>query len=93
MYGEINAFIKAYSAKHRQCYKIIKYILAETCAMPNYHVKTVALHHNITCSNPIDDCIECVLEIFEELLRAYETGTLKHIHESNINIFSKIHRL
>ena len=94
--AEINAFTKDESAKHRKCYQIVKYILkkannrlVDMFGIQNYDVKTVSLHHTITCSNSTDDCFECVMEIFEELLSAYESEKMENYNESNINILSQ----
>ena len=85
--AEINAFTKDMSAKHRRCYQIMKY-LSDLKRVDNYHVKTVALRHHTACSDTADDCVNCVMRMFTDLLLAYETKELLS-YQSNLNILSR----
>ena len=40
-------------------------------------MKTVVLHHSQSCAKPTNDVIDCLREMLQELLQAYESGELK----------------
>ena len=89
--AEIAYIVNEMSAKHRKCYKIIKYFLS-TVGTNNiinwYRVKIAALNHSRECSDSSEGCAECVLKILTDLKHAYETETLTSFHESGVNIVS-----
>ena len=93
--AEIDQFVKDASAKHTKCIQIIKYFAGKVNYLKfdpffeNYHVKNVALNHSKTCSNTTNDCVECVMQIFEEFISTYGSTQLKQFHESNINLLNK----
>ena len=91
--AEINTFIQDASAKHTKCFQIIKFLISSFGNnISSYHVKTVALHHIIRCTDTGDDFVDCVMEMLEELLVAYEEGTLKQFYEPNVDILSTFTR-
>ena len=81
--AEIQATTLTMSDKHRRCYQIMKYLPDRY--LPNFHIKTVALRHHTTCSETTDDCVDCVMEIFLDLVLAYITKELL-AYQSNLNI-------
>ena len=89
--AEINAFTTDMSDKHRRCYRVMK-LFSESSwyysGLPNYRMKTVVLKHHITCRDTTDDCVDCVIGMLRELLRAYETKELLS-YQSNLNIIYK----
>ena len=86
---EIVYMVNEVSAKHRKCYKIIKYLLSlqEYQSFSGYFLKTAALNHSRECSDSSEGCAECVLKILTELKHAYETETLNLFHDSGVNIY------
>ena len=75
--AEIQAITHEMSDKHRRCYQIMKYLPDKF--RPNYHKKTVALRHHTTCSDTTDDCVDCVMKMFLDLL-----------YQSNLNIIIEL---
>ena len=77
------------SYKHRRCYQIIKYLLRASAfdRLPNYHIKTAVLRHHTTCSDTADDCVDCVMGMFRDLLQTYQTKQLLS-YQSNLNILN-----
>ena len=91
--AEIAYIVNEMSAKHRKCYKIIKYFLSSVVTSRNingYYVKTVALNHSRECSDSSEGCAECVLKILTDLKHVYETETLTSFHESGVNILRRL---
>ena len=89
--AEIAYIVNEMSAKHRKCYKIIKYFLS-TLGFNNInwcHVKTVTLNHSRGCSGSSEGCAECVLKILTDLKHVYETKTLTSFHGPGVNIFPR----
>ena len=87
--AEIYAFTKVMSQKHRRCYQIMKYLSEPRglVDLPNYHIKTVVLRDHPTCSDTTDDCYDCVMALFGDLLLAYKTMELLS-YQSNFNILN-----
>ena len=85
--AEIQAITLTMSDKHRRCYQIMKYLPDKY--LPNYHIKTVALRHHTTCSDTTDDCVDCVMEMFLDLVHAYKTQKLL-LYQSNLNIIIEL---
>ena len=83
--AEIQSITTDMSYKHRRCYQIMKYLSENFFSLPNYHIKTVVLRHHTTCSDTTDDCVDCVMGMFRDLLRAYKTKKLLS-YQSNLNI-------
>ena len=85
--AELHAFSQEMSDKHRRCFQIMKYFSDARLwdCLPNYHIKTLVLRHHTTCSDTTDDTVECVMEMFRDLLRAYKTNKLLS-YQSNLNI-------
>ena len=85
--AEINSFITNMSNKHRRCYQVMKYFsdMILFKGLPKYHIKTVALNHQVACSDTTDDCVDCVIGMLRELLQAYKTKELLS-YQSNTNI-------
>ena len=86
---EINAFSVEMSEKHRNCYKVLKYLTGRMktpfCSLSNYLVKTTFLNHQTSCSDKTASCVGCVLCVFQDLLQAYKSQHLPS-YQSNINI-------
>ena len=82
--AELNAFTTDMSAKHRNCYQIIKYF-SEILFLPSYHIKTIVLRHHTECTDTTDDLVQCVLKIYQDLHHAYKTEELLS-YQSNLNI-------
>ena len=90
--AEISFIINEMSEKHRNCYKIIKFILSRfenDYEIHWYHVKTVALNHSRECSDSSEGCAECVLKMLTELTHAYETKTLNSFYDSDIPVLNE----
>lgn len=63
--------------EHKKGYQIVKYLLEMlTTSLNNYHIKTVALHHNREWSDFSLKCVECVLKM-QGSQHAYEVGSIK----------------
>ena len=90
--AEIHAFTQDMSDKHKRCYQIMKYLseMRWFDSSPNYHIKTVVLRHHATCSNTTDDCVDCVMRIYRDLLQAYKTKELLS-YQSNLNILKRLY--
>ena len=88
--AEVNDFIENLSGKHRKCYQILKYHIAIGFLLNvrDYHVKTVVLHHSLALCIPTNDVIDCLREMLQELLQAYESRELKQFNEPRINLLS-----
>lgn len=94
--AEIAIVVNKMSAEHKKCYKIIKYILSRVDdphhpVISWYLVKTIALNHSKTCSDLSDDYAECVLEMLQDLLHAFEKKALES-DNLGIDIFGKLMR-
>ena len=83
--SEINTILREMSDKHRQCFKIVKYLLPILDTSNNvnnfskintYHMKNIALWHNRNCSVTSDGVEMCILNIFLDLYNAYRTKRL-----------------
>ena len=83
--SEINNIAREMSDKHRQCFKVIKYILPilgrahidnSFAKISTYHMKNIVLKHSRTCGDTSDNVAACVLEMFSELQIAYKTKLL-----------------
>ena len=48
---------------------------------------TVALRHHTICSDTAEDCVDCVMGMFRDLLQAYETRELLS-YQANQNILN-----
>ena len=83
--AEINEITTGMTDKNRRCYQIMKYFSKILFFLPNYHIKTAVLRHHTTCPDTTDDCVHCVMEIFQDLLEAYEKNKLLS-YKSNLNI-------
>ena len=91
--SEITLYIvNEMSEKHRKCYMITKYLLSiadrHLHDINSYHINTLAMNHSKKCSVASDSCAECVLEMLNELLSAYQNETLKSF-SLDVNIFDK----
>ena len=78
---QINYFVSEMSEKHRQCYKVLKYLLPimqgdDHPRINYYHVKTTVLYHSKTCADTFTGLSGCVLKILEEIRNCYATGNL-----------------
>ena len=75
---ELNEFVNEMSDKHKRCYQILKYIhsLASEEHINNYHMKIAVLRHNGSCTDSTEQCAECVLKLFQQLRKAYESKKL-----------------
>ena len=87
--AEINAITNNMSDKHIRCYKIMKFITHFRWYnnLSNYHIKTIVLHHHTACSSTTDNCVDCVMAMFQDLLHAYETRKLLS-YASNLNLLN-----
>lgn len=83
--SEINTILREMSDKHRQCFKIVKYLLPILDNSHNgnsfnkintYHMKNIALRHSQNCTVQTDDVQKCILNIFLDLYNAYKTKKL-----------------
>ena len=77
--AEVNVFTNVISGKHKTCYRIMKCLLQIAHIghpINNYHVKTVVLLHDRTCSDATDDYVDCVIKMFEKLQRCYKVGIM-----------------
>ena len=87
--SELNAFTAEMSKKHIKCYQTMKFLSVTSAhpnlpkTLPNYHIKTIVLRHHSTCTDTTDDCVDCVLKMFHDLLQAYKTGVLL-VYQSNL---------
>ena len=89
--AELNAFTTDMSDKHRHCYQIIKYfseIQGPGRELSSYHIKTIVLRHHTECTDTTDDCVQCILKIYQDLHQAYKTKNLLS-YQSNLNILDK----
>ena len=88
--AEIQSITTDMSGKHRRCYQIMKYLSKAKSwyLLPNYHIKTAVLRHHTTCSDVTDDCVDCVMALFRDLLLAYKTTELLS-YQSNFNILNE----
>ena len=86
--AEICAIITELSDKHKRCYQIMKYLSEIFYKLPSYSTKTVVLRHHTTCSDTTDDCVDCVMRMYRDLLQGYETKVLLS-YKSNLNINGK----
>lgn len=93
--ADIAYIVNEMSEKHRQCYKIIKYLLSRfidenshslAFLLNWYYVKTVALNHSRECSDLSEGCAECVLKMLTELKHGCETEMISSFHEPDVNI-------
>lgn len=78
--AEINYMANYMSEKHRNCYKIMKYIIQETqlcSSSSHYHAKTILFNHGKTCTDSTNNLAECVVKMFCELTDAYESKELR----------------
>ena len=75
---ELYEFVNNMSDKHKRCYQILKYLrdLAPGEHINKYHMKILILRHNKTCSNTTDECAECVVKLFQQLRKLYESKKL-----------------
>ena len=91
---ELHAFNKEMSYKHRKCYNIMKYLSEVRLSdkLPNYHLKTIVLQHDIACSDTTDNCVDCIMKMFYDLLLAYKTNKLLS-YKSNLNILGTNYRI
>ena len=87
--AEIQAITHEMSDKHRRCYQIMKYLIEVRVlnTFPNYAIKTVVLRHHATCSDTTDDCVDCVIGMFQYLGHACRTCKLLS-YQSNLNILN-----
>lgn len=79
--AEIDTIVNKMSNKHKRCYLVLKCICKyDNCSpdrlLNSYHVKTIVLYHAVTCTDTSEDCYRCVIEILEELRKAYRTRVL-----------------
>ena len=94
--AEIETLRKIMSNKHRKCYLFLKFMWKEdldySCLLKSYHVKTVVLRHLGSCSDTSEDCYSCVIEILEDLVKAYRARTLMPFGQTGnmFNIVSKV---
>ena len=78
--SEINYMAKYMSVKHRNCYKIMKYLIQETrlsSSSSHYHAKTILFNHGKICTDSSSSLAECVVKMFCELTDAYESKELR----------------
>ena len=89
--AEIQAFKTEMSDKHRRCYQITKYLTKDSLLfhINKYLIKNVVLQHHTTCSDTEYDCVDCVIEVYQEILNAYKRKEFLSFH-SNIIIRSSI---
>ena len=86
--SEINTFTMEMSDKHKRCYQIMKYLSELRSEISGYHVKMIVLRHQETCLDTTDECVYCVLQMFSNLLLAFEDKEL-FSYKSNLNILSR----
>ena len=89
--AELNDLTKRASANHIKCYQIMKHIHsfeARKYAVNNYHVKNIALHYSVSCTDTTKDIVDCVMEMMQELLSAYESASLKHFKLPSLDLLS-----
>ena len=75
---EWNAIHNIASKKHKQSYKIIKFLYGQFIYwtevdeyLNSYHAKVAFLTHCQTCTDEEEDCTRCVTEILQSLVEAY----------------------
>ena len=90
--AELHAFSTVVSERHKKCFKILKYLSEFVHEDPiaitkSYSIKTVVLHHHITCLEDTDDYVECVIQMIRDLMQANENRKLLS-YQSNHNILS-----
>ena len=83
---EIDIILKRMSKKHRECYKILKFLIFTADIGRSYFFKTAVIHHHRTCSDTSDDRVKCVVSILLELQSAIQRGILKNV-SGEINLF------
>ena len=91
--AEIQAFKTEISDKHRRCYQIIKYLAmhSRSIFVNKDLIKNVVLQHSTTCSDTTYAYAECVIEVYQGILHAYNMGVFSLYH-SNIDIPSDANR-
>ena len=80
---ELNA-ISHVSDQHRQSYIIIKFLYGQFIYwtgkdeyINSYHAKVAFLTHCQTCTDEQKDCITCITEILQSLVKAYMSKSLR----------------
>ena len=80
---ELNA-ISHVSDQHRQSYIIIKFLYGQFIYwtgvdkyINSYHAKVAFLTHCQTCTDEQKDCITCITEILQSLVKAYTSESLR----------------
>ena len=81
---EGNAIHNIVSKKHKQSYKIIKFLYGqfiywteEDQYLNSYHAKVAFLTHCQTCTDEEEDCTRCVTEILQSLVESYTSEYLE----------------
>ena len=81
---EGNAIHNKASKRHKQSYKIIKFLYGQFIYwteldkyLNSYHAKVAFLKHCQTCTDEEEDCTRCVTEILQSLVETYKSGFLK----------------
>ena len=81
---EGNAIHNKASKKHKQSYKIIKFLYGQFIYwtevdwyLNSYHAKVAFLTHCQTCTDGEEDCTRCVTEILQSLVEAYPSWSLE----------------
>ena len=73
---EISTVINKMSAKHKNCYRVLKYLLEVKGGIKTYHLKTAVLNHTMACSDVSKSYIKCIRAILSALQVAYQSGVL-----------------
>ena len=90
--AEQHFFATRISDKHKRCYIIMKYITTMSLEWPekvsHYQIKFVVIQHQKKCLDISNNTVDCVIEMYRDLLQAYESQELLS-HHSNLNIFAQ----
>ena len=81
---EGNAIHNIVSKKHKQSYKIIKFLYGQFIYwtevdwyLKSYHAKVAFLTHCQTCTDEEKDCSRCVTEILQSLVESYTSESIE----------------
>ena len=98
--AEMNLIVNKMSERHRNSYQVMKYLNQSVTAIydnnsciNDYHFKTVALHHSMTCPQSSESYAECVLKMYNELRSAYLSKELISFHSrvNFLHVYRKFH--
>ena len=80
------------SSKHRKCFQIAKYLNTQIygCSvMKSYHIKIHVISHSRTCADTSECCADCVLDVFKNLQRTYDTLSLRSYSKARLLYFDE----